>query len=435
MTRGDDEAAVSGDRAILHVDMDAFFASVEQREDPSLKGKPVVVGSDPQGGRGRGVVAAASYEARRYGIHSAQPISEAWRRCPGAVYLRPRGSLYREVSRGVFGILERYTDLVEPLSIDEAFLDVTASKQLFGTGPEIARRIKREVRDEERLTASVGVAPSKFIAKIASDLEKPDGLVIVPPGTERAFLDPLEIRRLWGAGPRTQARFRELGARTLGDVARLELAVLVGTFGEARGRHFHELARGIDERPVRPDRERKSLGKEITFHRDVSDRERVRRTLLGLCDETALALRGKGLAGSTVTVKLRWEGFETVTRQASLDRAVNTTERIWPVARELLTKADRPGRRVRLVGVSLSGLVAEEGRQLTLFAPEGERRDERVASALDRLAERFGPGAVTRAALLEGAVPGEEDAPPGGEREHPRRGTPGEDPVDEEDSR
>ncbi|MDP2529836.1 MAG: DNA polymerase IV [Candidatus Palauibacterales bacterium] len=388
-------------RTVLHVDMDAFFASVEQREDPSLRGRPVVVGSDPQGGRGRGVVAAASYEARRYGIHSAQPISEAWRRCPNAVYLRPRRHLYSEVSAAVFEIFGRYTDLVEPLSIDEAFLDVTGSRQLFGPGPEIARRIKREVRAAEDLTASVGVAASKFVAKIASDLDKPDGLVVVSPGEERAFLASLEIRRLWGAGPRALDRFRTLGVATFRDAAELPLDVLVESFGEARGRRFHELVRGLDDRPVRPDRERKSLGKEITFDHDLSDRDRVRRTLFGLCEETALALRARGLAGSTVTVKLRWEGFETVTRQASLDRAVNTTERIWPVARDLMARADRPSRRVRLVGVSLSSLVPEAGRQLSLFTVEGERRDERVAAVVDRLAERFGPGAVTRAALLE----------------------------------
>jgi len=393
--------APTGGRTVLHVDMDAFFASVEQRENPSFRGKPVVVGADPQEGRGRGVVAAASYEARRFGIHSAQPISEAWRRCPHAVYLRPRRHLYSEVSAAVFEILGRYTNLIEPLSIDEAFLDVTGSRQLFGLGPEIALRIKREIRDAEDLTASVGVATSKFVAKIASDLEKPDGLVVVPADQERAFLAPLEIQRLWGAGPRAVERFQRLGVATLGDVAELPVDVLIGAFGEARGRRFHDLVRGLDERPVRPDRQRKSLGKEITFDHDVSDRDRVRRTLLGLCEDTALALRARGLAGSTVTVKLRWEGFETVTRQASLDRAVNTTERIWPVARDLLAKADRPGRRVRLVGVSLSSLVPEDGRQLSLFSVEGGRRDERVAAAIDRLAERFGPGAVTRAALLE----------------------------------
>jgi nucleotidyltransferase/DNA polymerase involved in DNA repair len=400
-------------RTILHVDMDAFFASVEEREDPSLRGRPVVVGADPDGGEGRGVVAAANYAAREHGIHSAQPISEAYRRCPDAAFLRPRGSLYAEVSRSVRDVMERYTDLVEPLSIDEAFLDVTASRRLFGDGPEIARRIKEAIRHEESLTASIGVATSKFVAKVASDLEKPDGLVVVPAGGERDFLAPLEVERLWGAGPKAVERFRRLGVATIGDVADLEPRRLVEAFGEARGRRFHELARGVDDRPVTPERERKSLGKEHTFGHDVEDRKRVRRRLLALCEDTALALRDRGLAGSTVTLKLRWEGFETVTRQTTLDRPVDTTDRIWAAARELLEKADRRSRKVRLVGVSLSGLVDRDGRQLSLFGREGVARDEQVAAAVDRVAERFGRRSVTRAALLErdGETPARGGAP------------------------
>ena len=387
-------------RAILHVDMDAFFASVEEREDPSLQGRPVVVGADPAGGDGRGVVAAANYEARRYGVHSAQPISEAYRRCPDAAYLRPRGELYAEVSRSIFRIFHRYTDLVEALSIDEAFLDVTASRRLFGEGPDIARRVREDVRREEELTASVGVATSKFVAKLASDLEKPDGLVVVEPGDERAFLEPLEIDRLWGAGPKTVDTFRRLGVGTIGEAAALPLRRLVEAFGEARGRRFHELARGVDERPVEPETDRKSLGKERTFSEDVADRERVRRELLELCERVALALREKEMAGATVTVKLRWEGFDTVTRQTTLDRPVDTTERIWPAARRLLERADRPSRRVRLVGVYVSGLDRGEGTQLSLFAEQGDARDGQVADAVDRVVERFGKGAVTRAAIL-----------------------------------
>lgn len=388
-------------RAILHVDMDAFFASVEEREDPSLRGDPVVVGADPRGGDGRGVVAAANYAAREYGIHSAQPISEAYRRCPHAHFLRPRGGLYREVSRSIFRVFHRYTDQVEALSIDEAFLDVTASRRLFGDGPEIARRIKEDVREEESLTASVGVATSKFVAKLASDLEKPDGLVVVEPGEERGFLAPLEIERLWGAGPKARETFRRLGVGTIGDVAELPRRRLVDAFGEARGRRFHELARGVDERSVEPETERKSLGKEHTFGEDVADRDRVRRELLELCEEVARSLRRKGLAGSTVTVKLRWEGFETVTRQTTLDRPVDTTERIWSAARALLQRADRPSRKVRLVGVYLAGLSGEDERQLSLFGEGGEARDEQVAAAVDRVVERFGDEAMTRAEILD----------------------------------
>jgi nucleotidyltransferase/DNA polymerase involved in DNA repair len=401
-------------RTILHVDMDAFFASVEEREDPSLEGKPVVVGADPRRGDGRGVVAAANYAARDYGVHSAQPISEAWRRCPDAVYLRPRADLYREVSRSLFRIFHRYTDRVEALSIDEAFLDVTASRRLFGPGEKIARRIRRDVREEESLTASVGVATSKFVAKLASDLDKPDGLVVVEPGREREFLAPLEIERLWGAGPKAVEVFRRLGVGTIGEAADLPLRRLVEAFGEARGRRFHELTRGVDERPVEPETDRKSLGKERTFADDVADRDRVRRELLDLCEEVARALRRKEIAGSTVTVKLRWEGFDTVTRQTTLDRPVHTTERLWPAARSLLERADRPSRRVRLVGVYVSGLEGEDERQLSLFGEEGEAREERVAAAVDRVIERFGDEALTRAATLEEGADRDEEGDRGG---------------------
>ncbi len=387
-------------RTILHVDMDAFYAAIEVREDPDLAGRPVVVGSDPKGGRGRGVVAASGYEARQYGIRSAMPISEAYRRCPHAAFVRPRGILYSEVSGRIFEILERYTDLVEPLSIDEAFLDVTASAALFGDGRAIARSIKSEILREESLSASVGVAPVKFLAKIASDLEKPDGLVVVGPGSEVEFLAPLAIERLWGAGPKTLERLYAVGIRTFGDMQARDREQLIRLFGEAAGARFHRLCRGVDERPVRSERARKSLGKEITFDADVMDRRAVEHTLFRLCEQVAAALRRRDLAGMTVTVKLRWEGFDTVTRQVTLPRPVNTFEGIWPVAVRLLRDADRKARRVRLVGVSLSGLVSEGRGQLSHFeAAEGG--DRQVARAVDALRKRFGRRAVTRAELLD----------------------------------
>jgi nucleotidyltransferase/DNA polymerase involved in DNA repair len=406
-------AAQPASRTILHVDMDAFYAAVEVREDPSLAGRPVVIGADPRGGRGRGVVSTASYEARQFGVGSAMPISEAYRRCPQAAYIRPRMSLYGEISKRVFDIFRGYTDSIEPLSLDEAFLDVTASRALFGDGPRIAASIKRDIRTRERLTASVGVAASKYVAKVGSDLEKPDGLVVVPPGQEAEFLAPLEIARLWGAGARAQERFRHLGVRTIGDVARMERNFLEATFGPALGRRFHDLANGVDHRRVSSPG-RKSLGHEITFDHDVEDREKVERTLLRLCEQVGSGLRHRGLTGRTVHIKLRWDGFETVTRQRTLPRAVDTTERIWPVARELFHKADRPERRVRLIGVTASGLEPTGERQLALFEPDvhgaeqatGDSRgqpeaDSRVATAVDSLAERFGSGTVTRAALLD----------------------------------
>ncbi|MFQ5888587.1 MAG: DNA polymerase IV [Gemmatimonadota bacterium] len=386
-------------RTILHVDMDAFFAAIEEREDPTLGGRPIVVGADPKGGRGRGVVAAANYEARKYGIASAMPISQAYRRCPRAVYLRPRMALYREVSSRVFDLLGRYTDLIEPLSIDEAFLDVTASRRLFGDGASVAGAIKREIRETESLTASVGVACSKFVAKLASDLEKPDGLVVVPPGEEREFLAPLGLHRLWGAGPKTVAVLRRLGASTIGDVARLGPDILAGRLGEAVGQRLYELSLGVDERPVEPERERKSLSREVTFEQDVADRTAVERTLLQLCQEVGAGLRQRGLTGCTVTLKLRWEGFETVTRRVTLHAPVDTGDRIWAAALPLFRKADRAGRRIRLIGVGVSQFIGPD--QLSLFEGESPPVDSRVAAAVDRLAERFGPEAVTRAALLD----------------------------------
>lgn len=386
---------------ILHVDMDAFFAAVEERENPALRGRPVVVGADPQGGEGRGVVATANYEARKYGIHSAQPISQAWRRCPHAVFLKPRGRLYADVSRQVFDVFAAYTDLVEPLGIDEAFLDVTASRRLFGEGPALARRLKDDVRDATGLTASVGVAAAKFVAKIASDLRKPDGLVVVEPGTEADFLAPLPVRRLWGAGPKALEKLRALGCTTIGDVAALDPEVLTRRFGDSLGGRFHRLANGIDARRVHTGREQKSLGKETTFDEDLTDRAVVERTLLGLCEGVAAACRRKAIAGTTVTVKLRFRGFDTVTRQTGVPAPADTVEAIWPVARELFRTADRRGAAIRLVGVTLSGFDGEPATQLGMFEPAGPPADRVVAEAVDRLRERFGRDSVRRAALLE----------------------------------
>jgi len=397
-------------RTILHVDMDAFFAAVEVREDPSLAGRPVIIGADPRDGRGRGVVSTASYEARAFGVHSAMPISQAWRRCPHGVYLPPRMSLYGEISSRIFEIFGRFTDRVEPLSLDEAFLDVTASRDLFGDGPTIARTIKRAISDEERLTASVGVASSKYVAKVASDLDKPDGLVVVPAGAEAEFLAPLDLSRLWGAGAVTQRKLRRLGLETIGDVARIDPALLESALGAAMGGRFHRLSRGLDYRPVHRGAPRKSLGKEVTFGTDQENRERVERTLLGLCEGVARALRRGAFAGRTVHVKLRWDGFETHTRQRTLDRPVWTTERLWPVARELFREMDDRRRRVRLIGVSVTGFAEDTPRQLSMFeggadgeqpAPDGDGADEKIAGAVDALEDRFGRGAVTRAALLD----------------------------------
>lgn len=392
-------------RTILHVDMDAFFAAVEARERPEIASRPIVVGADPKGRRRRGVVAACNYEARKYGVRSAMPISEAYRRCPHAVFLPVRIEVYAEVSDRVFAILERYTDLVEPVSIDEAFLDVTASAALFGDGVAIARRIKEEIRHQETLTASVGVAANKFLAKLASDVGKPDGLVVVEPGREPEFLQDLPVERLWGVGPKTAARLHAMEIHTIGEVARASLEALEAEFGPASAEHFHVLARGEDNRPVLPDYERKSLGRETTFEEDVDDRDVVIRTLLELTDEVAMRLRREHIAGHTVTVKLRVADFTTYTRSRTVRSSLATVETLYPIAKELLALADDGSEPIRLVGVSVSGLHPRPAvEQLPLFDDVAWRRreqSERVANAVDRIAEKFGADAIRRAGTLE----------------------------------
>ncbi len=394
-------------RTILHVDLDAFYASVEQLDRPGLRGRPVVVGADPKGGRGRGVVAAASYEARRYGIRSAMPISEAWRRCPHAVYLRPRPERYAEMSRRVFRIFHRYTDRVEPLSIDEAFLDLTGCERLFGPGEDAARRIQQAVRGETGLGASVGVAPNKFLAKIASDLEKPGGLVVVRPGEEERFLAPLPVERLWGVGPRTAGALRSAGVRTIGDLARWRREDLEARFGEA-GAHLWELARGRDDRPVEPRREPKSLGAEVTFDEDVADPGAVRTTLLALCERVAGRLRRHGLLARGVVLKFRDETFTTWTRSAPLNEPTDLAEDLFGAVTGLLERVPtRPGRRVRLVGVQAVRLVPRlAGVQAGLFGSEERERRRRAARAGDAVRERFGSRALVRAACLRGRSAG-----------------------------
>jgi DNA polymerase-4 len=386
-------------RTILHVDLDAFFAAVEQRDRPELRGRPVVVGG---GGPGdRGVVSAASYEARRFGIHSAMPLRRAGRLCPDAVFLPVDGAKYQAVSREVMAILRRYTPLVEPISIDEAFLDVTGSAALFGDGPTIAAAIKAAVREEVGLTVSVGVASTKLVAKIASDLRKPDGLVVVAPGEEEAFLAPLPIGRLWGVGEHTAVALREYGVRTIGDLAALPPDLLVRRFGK-HGAALVERARGIDaDRVVGGGEPAKSIGHEHTFDIDTSDRETIERTLLGMAEGVAGRLRASGLRASTVTVKIRDSAFRTTTRQRTLPEPTDLTEPIWRAAVELARPEIR-GIKVRLVGVTASHFG--EPSQLGLFATEDPRR-RRVVEAADAIRRRFGERAVTRARLIGSRLP------------------------------
>ena len=380
-------------RAILHVDMDAFYAAVEQRDRPELRGLPVIVGADPRGGRGRGVVATASYEARRFGVHSAMPISRAWRLCPQGAYVPPDMEKYVRVSGQVMDILRRFTDCVEPLSIDEAFLDVTASRRALGDGETIGRALKEAIRAETGLTASVGVAPSKLVAKIASDLRKPDGLLVVAPGTEAAVLAPLPVRRLWGVGPKMEEVLARLGVATIGDLAALDPDRLERRLG-THGHDLLLLARGVDDRPVVADRdEAKSVGHEHTYDVDTRDLDILRRTLLDLSDSVAARLRAHGLRGRTVTVKYRDEDFVTLTRAETIAEGTDAGDRIFEVSCRLFQKAH--GRlRVRLLGVSVSGL--SKGPAPGLFSPRPSRAD----ALRDVVRERFGDDALTRASLL-----------------------------------
>jgi nucleotidyltransferase/DNA polymerase involved in DNA repair len=373
--------------------MDAFYAAVEQRDRPELRGKPVIVGADPKGGRGRGVVSTASYEARRFGVHSAMPISVAYRQCPKGVYLPPDMERYVAVSKQVMAILRRFTSVVEPVSIDEAFLDVTGSERAFGSGEQIAGRLKQEIRDELSLTASVGVASCKLVAKIASDMRKPDGLVVVPPGTEAAFLAPLPVRRLWGVGPKLEEQLAKLGVQTIGDLAALDEARLRRRLG-SHGHDLRRLARGEDEREVQAAAgEAKSIGQEHTYDEDQDDPALLRRTLLKLADGVAGRLRHHGLRGRTITLKYRDERFATFTRSETLGAATDHGDVIFAVAFRLFQHV-HAGRRVRLLGIYASGFG--DGGQLGLFEPEPAPADR----LRDTVAARFGKDSLTRASLL-----------------------------------
>jgi len=385
-------------RIILHVDLDAFFAAVEQRDHPELRGKPVIVGGG--GPNDRGVVSTASYEARVFGVHSAMSLREAGRLCPTGIFLPVDGARYQDASKAVMAVLRRFTPLVEPISIDEAFLDVTGSMILFCDGAAIGRRIKDEVKASVELTISVGVATTKLVAKIASDLRKPDGLVVVEPGDEEAFLAPLEIRRLWGVGEKSATVLHEYGVSTIGDLAALPDDLLVRRFGK-HGASLAQRARGIDDDPVGGRDAAKSIGHEHTFDVDTSDREVIERTLLGMSEGVAGRLRDSGVRASTITVKIRDTTFRTITRQRTLPEPTDLTDPIFRTALELARPEVR-GLRIRLLGVTASGLGERE--QLSLFAADDPRR-RKVTEAADEVRHRFGERAITRARLVGSRLP------------------------------
>ncbi|HEY7463870.1 MAG TPA: DNA polymerase IV [Candidatus Limnocylindria bacterium] len=379
-------------RTILHADLDAFYASVEILDNPALRGKPVIVGGDPNA---RGVVSAASYEARRFGVHSAMPLRTAQRLCPGGVFLPGRFDRYRELSRQVMRIFASYTPLVEPISLDEAFMDVTASRAAFGNGETIARQLKRRVLDEVGLVVSVGVATNKLCAKVASDLRKPDALVVVPPGGEAEFLAPLPVTRLWGVGPQSRQALSDYGVTTIGQLAALPEGTLRRRFG-IHGLDLRLRAQGVDPSRVSSGQAPKSVGHELTFDHDVTDPARLEATLLDLAESVASRLRHHDLAAGAVQLKLRYEGFDTITRQAPLGHQVRDSEPLYEMGVSLLRKALNDDRAVRLIG--LTAINLSNVQQLTLFdAPD---RTDRIAQSIDAVRERFGEKAITRARLV-----------------------------------
>jgi len=401
---------VSALRTILHADMDAFYAAIEQRDHPELRGKPVIVG----GAGPRQVVSTASYEARKFGVRSAMPGVRAKQLCPHGVFVAPRMDAYEAVSAQVRAVFDRYTDLVEPLSLDEAFLDVTGSRALFGDGPTIAARIKEEVRAATQLTVSVGVATSKYVAKVASDLDKPDGLVVVAPGDERAFLAPLPVARLWGVGPATQQQLERAGLRLIGDVQSRSERDLVAAFGANLGEHLHTLANGLDARPVESERDAKSLGHELTFAEDLTTEDEVHGVLLQLADMVGRRLRRQGVRGGVVRLKLRYGDFTTFTRQ----RAVPATDDdlvLAGVARELLAACWDRARGVRLLGVTAAALApAGVPAQRTLFDGNPRKRGS-LLQAMDAIRDRHGDEAVRRAGERRRTTPfGPDGAPQAG---------------------
>ena len=390
---------------VIHVDLDAFFASVEQRDHPELRGKPVIVGGDAES---RGVVSTCSYEARKFGVHSAMPTRTARQLCPDGIFVPVDGAKYQRVSREVMAVLRHYTPAVEQVSIDEAFLDVAGSEALFGPAPEIARRIKAEVVATTQLTVSVGVATNKLVAKVGSDLRKPDGLVIVEPGDEAAFLAPLEIRRLWGIGPKTAERLHGLGVRTIGELAALPPETLTRALGD-HGATLHDRALGIDFDPVTGGGEAaKSVSHETTFAVDVSDPAEIERTLLALTEGVSARLRAAGIRAGTVAVKIRDSHFRTITRQKHLPEPSDLTDTIWRAALEL-TRPEVRGKKIRLLGVSATQLGQPE--QISMFEVVDEKQ-RRVVDATDAVRRRFGDRAVTRASLLHRDVPSPFDRDP-----------------------
>jgi len=394
---GDDDEGCT----ILHVDMDAFYASVELARRPELRGRPVIVG-----GEGRSVVLAATYEARAFGVHSAMPMAHARRLCPAAVVVPPDHARYREVSEQVMAVLRDVTPLVEQVSVDEAFLDVSGARRRLGRPTEIAEAIRARVRAQHDLTCSVGVAATKFVAKLASGMAKPDGMLLVPRAATVPFLHALPVGSLWGVGDRTREALARWGITTVAELAHTDVAALQRAVGRATGAHLHDLAWGRDPRPVTPERQEKRVGSETTFETDLRDPAAIEAAVLAMADRTAQHLRAKGLVGRTVSLKVRTADFTTLTRSRTLAAPTDVAAEIFAAARALLAAVDLGGRAVRLVGVRSEGLCPAEARQPTLEEALAEAEDDgasarrRAEAAMDEVRRRFGSRAVVRGALV-----------------------------------
>lgn len=386
-------------RIIVHVDMDAFFAAVEQLLHPEWQGKPVIVGADPQAGKGRGVVSAASYEARKFGVHSAMPISQAYRLCPQGIYVLPHGDVYGHYSQQVFAVLETISPLIEAISIDEAFLDMTGSAHLYKTVEEIGQKIKTEIKSKTSLTASVGIAPSKSVAKIASDFLKPDGLMIVYPDKVQEFLDPLPVTKLWGIGKQTSIQLQQLGIKTVSQLRQYQQKILVDKFGKW-GEHIYRMARGWDDRSVTTEDQAKSVSNEVTFEEDLNDAEFLRRTIFALAEKVGGRLRRSKIQGRTVHLKVRFSDFKTHTRSHTLKDATFLTQEIFEVANQLFSEFLPLESYVRLLGVGVSQLENESGSQLSIWDLDNQKK-MKMEKVMDQIQDKFGKSIIRHAEALD----------------------------------
>jgi len=372
----------------MHLDMDAFFASVEQRDNPEYRGKPVVVGALPGN---RGVVSTCSYEARAFGIHSAMPISEAYRRCPDAIYIHPSMERYVTASQQLMECLQEISPVIEPVSIDEAYLDISGMERLFGSAIEIGQKTKALIQDKLQLTASVGIGPNRLIAKLASDAQKPNGLTIVPPENVLGFLAPMPVFNLRGVGKQTLKIFNQLQIHTVDQLREISLEELQRQFGNKSGMHLYNQSRGIASDKIGEKRERQSISKETTFNEDIADQDTLHNTLLWLSSEIARIARSKQLSGTVITLKIRLAGFETHTKQRLLDKPTNSNRQIFQTGLELYRNCGFAGQPLRLIGIGISGWENNENRQADLFdSPFQYERDKHLYETIDKITKRFG---------------------------------------------